>query len=159
VGHIDVGADSAEVRVEREAMRLDVNKAALTDIDGLLHDKGIQPDQRAAILARIGEARAARRLIGTFADVAALGHGILDAGKEQCLPAILSPFGDLRVSVQTGNNDVQGASPVRVGETLRVTIAQGARRQAAVIRVVGTRDEPYSVLDWYDDVCAGGSVA
>ncbi len=148
-GVLDLDQGHADVAIEREDKRLDVNKAALGDIDRALQDKGFSADARNQIAARLATARAAHRLIGTFADVQSAGSGILPPDRAACLNVVLSPFGGLQIGPSTIGDTV----PVRVGDTLRVTIGQGAQTRIAVIRLQGMRDDPYSVLDWYDGTC------
>jgi hypothetical protein len=158
-GRIDIGNRHADIAIDRESARLDINKAPLADIDDLLHDKGFPPEQRAALLARVGEARATHRLIGTFADVLALGQDAMPAANRACLPALLSPFGGMQVGQSPLSADFAGSPPVRSGDTIRVAIDANGRRRVAVLRMIGSRAEPYSVLDWYDDLCRQGRTA
>jgi hypothetical protein len=56
-------------------------------------------------------------------------------------------------------DDASRSTAIRAGDTLRVRIGNGPQSRIAVMRFLGTRDEPYSFLDWYDAGCPTGAIA
>jgi len=151
-GQLSLPQGPIAIAIDNEATRLDVNKAQLAQIDGQLHDRGMPGDQRAAILTRIAQARAAHRLIGTFADLVALGRGILPPARQICLATFLSPFSNAQDIASTGS-DLMGQGPIRAGDTLRISVGAEDAQRTATIRLTGLAAEPYSVLDWYEGSC------
>jgi hypothetical protein len=127
---------------------LDINQADPRRIDGVLQDHGYDASARTQLLGRIALARAGGHRIASYAEVAALGAGILAAGSEDCLLDVLSPFG--------GNGDAQaGPAAVRAGSIIRVTFGSGGQRRIQTLRLVVANDRPYALLDDYAPHCAG----
>jgi hypothetical protein len=125
---------------------LDINAAEPKLIDGALQDHGYDGATRIALLGRIAIARASGHRIASYAEVAALGAGLVEAGREDCLLNVLSPFG--------GTSQSSGTS-LRPGSVVRLSFGRGAGRHIQTLRLVAANDRPYALLDDYETSCAG----
>jgi hypothetical protein len=163
-GTLQIGGQPLAISISREQRLPDVNKADLALIDDDLHDRGYLPEQRATILARIEDARGAKRMIGSFAGIAALAAGVVPPGSETCLAAVLSPFGGTGDRTTSGSFAAsQDSSGLHAGDVLRVRLGEAGRQRIHALRITAAADQPYGLLDWYDDACrtapSAGAVA
>jgi hypothetical protein len=124
---------------------LDINKADPKRIDGALQDHGYDGATRVALLGRIAIARASGHRIASYAEVAALGAGIVQPGREDCLLNVLSPFGG------TGQNS---GTSLRPGSVVRLSFSTGSSHHLQTLRLVAANDRPYALLDDYETTCA-----
>jgi hypothetical protein len=153
-GTLVIDGKPVAISISREQHLPDVNKADLALIDDDLHDRGYAPEQRATILARIEDARGAKRMIGSFAGVAALGVGVVPTGSETCLAAVLSPFGGTDARATSGAFAAsQDSGGLHAGDVLRIQLGDDGQRRNYALRITATADQPYGLLDWYDDGC------
>jgi hypothetical protein len=147
-GAITLDGRSIETTAASEDMFLDVNRADPKAVDNALEKHGYDAPTRTALLGRIALAHQGGRQIASYAEVAALGRGIMPAGQEDCLIEVLSPFG--------GNG--QGAAPVvRPGSVVRLSFGKGVHRHIQTLRLVAANDRPYALLDDYETTCPAGA--
>ncbi len=146
-GTLTLDARTIDAAAAGEDQYLDINKAEPKLIDGALQDHGYDGATRTALLGRIAIARASGHRIASYAEVAALGTGIVQAGREDCLLNVLSPFG--------GNGQNAGGS-LRPGSAVRLSFSTGSSRHIQTLRLVAANDRPYALLDDYESNCSGG---
>jgi len=146
-GTLTLDGQSVEATATSEDQFLDINKADPKRIDGTLQDHGYDRTTRTALLGRIALAHASGHGIESYAEIAALGYGIVPAGSEDCLLNILSPFG--------GNGQVSGPAAIRPGGVVRVDFRGGPHRRLQTLRLVAANDRPYALLDDYQMSCMG----
>jgi len=161
-GSVTFGDRSVTVSARAEEAVPDVGKTDLNVVDGVLHDNGLSSAERVAILDRIAAAREAGHRISSYAELASLGNGILPVGREDCLAAMLSPFGGNgspsgRAAPPGQAAQFAGASTggAQIGSVIRLTIGSGAMRRIVAMRLIGANDRPYALLDDFESSCPG----
>jgi hypothetical protein len=149
-GAITLDGRSIETTTASEDIFLNLNRTDPKAIDGALQDHGYDAATRTALLGRIALAHQGGHQIASYAEVAALGRGIVPATQEDCLIEVLSPF---------GGNGQRAAPVVRPGSVVRLSFGAGAHHHLQTLRLVAANDRPYALLDDYETTCPAGAEA
>jgi hypothetical protein len=158
-GRVAVGGRLAVVRLSGESGRLDVNAADPKLIDSALRGFAVAAGERERIVGRLQALRAAKRKIGSLAELSALVAGA-DAAAGSCLGdhlTFLSGLAEPRAD-QTSAALARALArpggdgrpvPLESGAVLRVeALEPGGAPILAIVRVAGRPDQPLEISAW-----------
>ena len=137
-GTVTIDGQAVSVTLSSEATRIDINDADLARIDDALRGVGTDAAERAALLAEFGTLRAAKRRIGSFAELEALmaRHRI-------------APCRALDFTLASGLTAPASGRPFDAIRAL--TLSSQGRRRGLVVRTTSGRTVPVIVMSILGD--------
>lgn len=142
---VEILGQTVRFRIAWETNKLDINRADASAVERRLQAAGVSSDLRAAVTARISEARASGKPISLLGNIAP------QPTAEDCLASLLTVFGGVADHDPENPGDAGPIGRPAVGSKIALDVAvagEEAQGLSVVVLLTGDAAAPWQVMDW-----------